>query len=359
MYPQRGTTLFADGRSARPQVPGTVARSQGHEDDYRSTGMVDGKPGDGLPFKVSSVLLERGQERFNIYCSPCHSRVGNGKGMIVDRGYYKATSFHSERLRQVPLGYFFTVMTNGYGAMPSYKSEVTADDRWAIAAYIRALQLSQNARTADLPVSRSPERLGDIAAHEGFPANFLLPWGFTQEAKASEGVSEAAPEVTASAAPVATKAEAPLPGGSGSAVIPAGTHSASIEAHYTAKSPSGPAEATGAKTPTLTASAPGTTVPGATARGTAPAPAPAAKKGDAAAGKEIYANNCSVCHQPTRAGLPPVFPSLIGIVERTGPAHIRDTVRQGKPDAKPPMPAFTKFSPEDVDNLIEYLRTAK
>src|ERR1700678_4415181 len=112
-YPQRGTTFYADGRSVRPQVENTVARGQLHEDTYFSTGLVNGKEGDGLPFPVTMTVLERGQERYNVYCTPCHSRVGNGVGMIVERGYLKAGSFHSARLEKAPLGHFFHVISNG------------------------------------------------------------------------------------------------------------------------------------------------------------------------------------------------------------------------------------------------------
>src|SRR5665213_838431 len=143
--PQRGTTFFASGRSVRPQVENTVARNQMDVDAYFYTGIVNGKEGDGLPIPLTMATMERGQERFNIYCTPCHSRVGNGEGMIVQRGYRPAGNYHTDRLRNAPLGHFFTVMTNGYGAMPDYAAQVTPADRWAIVAYIRALQLSQNA----------------------------------------------------------------------------------------------------------------------------------------------------------------------------------------------------------------------
>jgi hypothetical protein len=171
-FPQRGTTLYADGRSVRPQVANTVARDQLHQDPYFYTGMVDGKEGDGLPFPLTAQVLERGQERFNIYCTPCHSRVGNGDGMIVQRGYAKAGGLHSERLRTAPLGHFFHVITNGYGAMPDYASQVNPSDRWAITAYIRALQLSQNATQADVPAGAHVASLKDIAESEGMPASF-------------------------------------------------------------------------------------------------------------------------------------------------------------------------------------------
>src|SRR5277367_1839990 len=112
-FPQRGTDFYADGRSVRPQVENTVARNQLHEDSYFYTGLVNGKEGDGMPFPATLEVLERGQERYNVYCTPCHSRVGNGGGMIVQRGYSPAGNFQTTRLRAIGLGHFFSVMTNG------------------------------------------------------------------------------------------------------------------------------------------------------------------------------------------------------------------------------------------------------
>jgi len=174
-FPQRGTTFYADGRSVRPQVEGTVARGQLHEDTYFYTGMVAGKEGDMMPFPVTMDVLQRGQERFNVYCSACHSRVGNGAGMIVERGYKPAGNFHDARLMAAPLGHFFNVMTNGYGAMPDYAAQVTPADRWAIVAYIRALQLSQNATAADM-VGQQTKPLSDIAHEQGLPLEDARPW---------------------------------------------------------------------------------------------------------------------------------------------------------------------------------------
>ncbi len=177
-YPQRGTTLFADGRSVRPQVENTVGRDQLHEDSYFYTGLQDGKEGDGLPIPLTAATMQRGQERFNIYCTPCHSRVGNGDGMIVQRGYRPAGNFHTDRLRSAPLGHFFAVMTNGYGAMPDYSAQLSPADRWAVAAYIRALQLSQNAKSSDLPAGAHPQDLHAIAHDQGMPPGFADPWGY-------------------------------------------------------------------------------------------------------------------------------------------------------------------------------------
>ena len=166
-YPQRGTDFYADGRSARPQVANTVARGQLHEDSYFYTGLQNGAEGNMMPFAVTMDVLARGQERYNVYCTPCHSRVGNGAGMIVQRGYAQAGNFHTARLQAAPLGHFFNVITNGYGSMPEYASQVTPEDRWAIVAYIKALQLSQNATQADVAAGQHVEKLSDIARDGG------------------------------------------------------------------------------------------------------------------------------------------------------------------------------------------------
>jgi mono/diheme cytochrome c family protein len=149
--PLAATSFFNDGRSARPAVEGTVARGHLRIDSARYSGKVDDQEVDAFPFPITQADLLRGQERFNIYCSPCHSRVGDGNGMIVRRGYRQAASYHSEKLIKAPVGHFFDVITNGFGAMPSYASRVEPDDRWRIAAYIRVLQFSQRASIADVP----------------------------------------------------------------------------------------------------------------------------------------------------------------------------------------------------------------
>jgi hypothetical protein len=149
--PLQPSSFFEDGRASRPLVAGTIARGHLDEDERLYTGRVAGVYTDELPFAASRPVLERGRERYDIYCSPCHDRVGNGLGMIVQRGYRRPPSFHIERLRAVPLGYFFDVMTHGFGAMPSYAVQVPVRDRWAIIAYVRALQLSQHAALDDVP----------------------------------------------------------------------------------------------------------------------------------------------------------------------------------------------------------------
>jgi mono/diheme cytochrome c family protein len=175
-FPQRGTNFYPDGRSVRPQVENTVARGQLHEDGYFYTGLINGKEGDAMPFPATIEVLARGQERFNVYCTPCHSRVGNGEGMIVQRGYAPAGNYHSLRLQAAPLGHFFHVMTNGYGAMPDYSAQLTPADRWAVVAYIKALQLSQNATAADVPAGQHVEQLSTIIENEGLPADLQKEW---------------------------------------------------------------------------------------------------------------------------------------------------------------------------------------
>ena len=151
-------SFYPDLRASRPPVDGTVARGQLHEDTYFYTGKIGANPGDYMPFPVNQDVLARGRQRFNIYCAPCHSRVGDGNGMIVQRGYRHPPTYHQDRLRQAPLGYFFDVMTNGFGAMPDYASQIQPRDRWCIVAYIRALQLSQNASQADVAGQQVPSR---------------------------------------------------------------------------------------------------------------------------------------------------------------------------------------------------------
>jgi len=149
--PLEPSDFFADGMAARPRIAGTVARGELVTDPFLETGKINGADGDGFPFPVTEQVLNRGHERFNIYCSECHGRIGDGNGMIPSRGYRRPPSFHTETLRTAPAGHFFDVMTNGFGAMPPYAPQVPVNDRWAIVAYIRALQLSQNATAAQVP----------------------------------------------------------------------------------------------------------------------------------------------------------------------------------------------------------------
>src|SRR5262245_8289338 len=147
----RASTFFADGSSARPAVEGVVARGTLQEDEGFFTGKVGKDDVKEFPFPIDDAVLNRGQERFNLYCTPCHGRTGEGDGMVVQRGYRPPPKFREDRLREAAVGHFVDVMTNGFGAMPDYRAQVSARDRWAIAAYIRALQLSQHATPADVP----------------------------------------------------------------------------------------------------------------------------------------------------------------------------------------------------------------
>jgi hypothetical protein len=181
-----------------------VARGQLQEDSYFYTGVVQGANGyreeqNAMPFPVTMEVLQRGQERFNIYCTPCHSRVGNGLGEIVQRGYKPAANLNDQVRRAQPLSHYFYVMTHGYGAMPDYTAQLTPVDRWAVAAYIRALQLSQAATSADVPAGTQVQSLQDIAAAQGLPAGYAQPWSLPSTAVqayppvASEGTPAMAP----------------------------------------------------------------------------------------------------------------------------------------------------------------------
>jgi mono/diheme cytochrome c family protein len=164
--PLQQTTFFADGAASRPLVANTVARGQLREDELLYTGKVNGQPSTEFPMPVTAEVMARGQERFNVYCSPCHGRTGLGNGMIVQRGFRAPPSYHEERLRTAPVGYFFDVMTNGFGAMQDYSAQMSVTDRWAVAAYIRALQLSRQATVADVPA----DRRGDLDRPADAPA---------------------------------------------------------------------------------------------------------------------------------------------------------------------------------------------
>jgi len=150
--PLEASDLFSNGSSVRPLVPGTVPRGQLNDDAFLHTGKgPDGLPVAAFPFAITHVELDRGQDRFNVYCSPCHGRTGEGNGMVVQRGYRQAQSMHIDRLKLAPVGYFYDVITNGFGVMPDYRTQIPVEDRWKIIAYVRALQLSRTATTADMP----------------------------------------------------------------------------------------------------------------------------------------------------------------------------------------------------------------
>jgi mono/diheme cytochrome c family protein len=142
---------FADNRASRSAPAGTVARGWLRDDEALYTGKIAGQAVDAFPFAIAHADLQRGQQRFNIYCTPCHGRLGDGNGMVVQRGYRQAASFHQDRLRQERVGYFYDVITNGFGAMPDYAAQIPVRDRWLIVAYIRTLQLSQHATVDDVP----------------------------------------------------------------------------------------------------------------------------------------------------------------------------------------------------------------
>lgn len=154
--PLAASAVFPGGASAQPLVDGTVARDHLKADELLETGRLNGQPVDAFPFAITRADLDRGEERYNIYCAPCHGRRGEGDGMVVQRGYRQAASYHSDRLRQATAGYLYDVIANGFGVMPDYRAQITTDDRWRIVAYIRALQLTHNATVADVPASEIP-----------------------------------------------------------------------------------------------------------------------------------------------------------------------------------------------------------
>ena len=188
--PLAASAFFSDGRSARPQVDGTIARGHLKIDEARYTGKIAGEDITEFPIPITKADIERGQNRFNIYCTPCHGRLGDGNGLVVLRGFRQPPSYYSQRLMNAPVGHFFDAVTNGYGAMPSYASRVQTDDRWRVIAYIRALQLSESANLNDvpadqrqnLPVELPPRMAGgisDVNAPSNVPA-FAPPAGANQ-----------------------------------------------------------------------------------------------------------------------------------------------------------------------------------
>ncbi|MBV9327297.1 MAG: cytochrome c [Chloroflexi bacterium] len=150
--PYTASDFFSDGSSARPIPADTVARGHTQDDTLLFTGKdANGQDSTQFPFPVTRDVLDRGRDRYEIYCVPCHGYTGDGDGLVVQRGFNPPPSYHSDRLRQAPVGHFFDVVSNGFGAMPSYAAQIPVQDRWAIIAYIRALQLSQNATLDDVP----------------------------------------------------------------------------------------------------------------------------------------------------------------------------------------------------------------
>ena len=148
------SAFYPDGRSARVAPAGTVPRGWLREDEALYTGKVNGQTVAEIPFAITHDDLKRGQERYTIFCTPCHGQLGDGNGMVVQRGLRQAANYHNDRLRQERIGYFYDVITNGFGAMQGYQDQVPVRDRWLIAAYLRVLQFSQNATINDVPADR-------------------------------------------------------------------------------------------------------------------------------------------------------------------------------------------------------------
>ena len=176
------STFFSNGMASRQPVANTVARGQLKMDRHLFEGGVDGRPADVFPMPVTADVMARGQERFNVFCAPCHGRTGTGNGMIVQRGFRQPPSFHEERLRTAPVGYFFDVMTRGFGAMQDYAAQVPVADRWAIAAYIRAVQASRAATVADVPADRRADLDREPAAAADEAGAVRAPAAPAQEA---------------------------------------------------------------------------------------------------------------------------------------------------------------------------------
>ena len=164
--PLRESLFVKNVSTSRSPVEGTIARGTLRDDAVFFTGKESGGDANALPFALTAEVLDRGEQRFNIYCTPCHGLSGQGDGMIVRRGYRQPPSLHVDRLQSAPLGHFYDVMTNGFGAMPDYRAQVAPRDRWAIAAYVRALQLSQHASAADIPAEER-QKLASPAAAPG------------------------------------------------------------------------------------------------------------------------------------------------------------------------------------------------
>ena len=154
--PLRASRFFPDSRSARPIPRGAIARDELNDTDVMHTGLGNGAFTTNFPMHITRQVLERGQQRYNIFCTPCHGFLGNGNGMIARRGFKWPANLHTDRLRNAPPGYLFQVVSNGYGAMPAYRDQISPQDRWDILAYIHALQLSRNATLADVPPDARP-----------------------------------------------------------------------------------------------------------------------------------------------------------------------------------------------------------
>jgi len=175
--PYESSAIFRNESSAQPLVAGTeprtdVAGSVLDEDELLNTGKQAGQIANVFPFAITRADLDRGEERFNIYCSPCHGKTGEGNGMVVQRGYRQAANFHIYRLRMMPVGYYIDVMSNGFGVMPDYRAQITVDDRWRIAAFVKALQLSHTGAAGDVPAAeldrlKSGKAAEPASSHKG------------------------------------------------------------------------------------------------------------------------------------------------------------------------------------------------
>lgn len=159
--PLTANPFYRDSSSARKLPEGVVARGQARTDELLYSGRVNGRFATVFPFEITGPVLHRGQDRFNTFCSPCHGRLGDGNGMIVQRGFPRPRSFHNDTLRAEPPGYFFDVITNGFGRMYSYSASVNVRDRWAIVAYIRALQLSRRVPVSELSAAEISLLMGN------------------------------------------------------------------------------------------------------------------------------------------------------------------------------------------------------
>jgi mono/diheme cytochrome c family protein len=189
--PLEASTFFPGGQASRTLVANTVPRGHLREDEHLFTGKIGGQLATEFPMAVTAEVMARGQERFNVFCAPCHSRKGDGTGMIVQRGFRQPPSYHEERLVNAPVGYFFDVMTNGFGAMQDYSAQVPVADRWAIAAYIRALQLSRRGTVNDVPA----ERRAELDQSPVTPAPPPPPAGSAPAGPASGAAPAATPQV--------------------------------------------------------------------------------------------------------------------------------------------------------------------
>ena len=161
------SSTFTNGSASRTAPAGTVARGWLRDDEALYTGKVAGQLVEQFPFPIGAAELQRGQARFNIYCTPCHGKLGDGQGMVVQRGLRQAASYHQDRLREEKVGYFYDVVTNGFGAMQGYAEQIPVRDRWLIVAYVRTLQLSQHAAAADVPADKQAELEASAAATPG------------------------------------------------------------------------------------------------------------------------------------------------------------------------------------------------